>query len=307
MASIAFQRLEPARRLELADSIRNHPRFDEDFADGMPDDVKTGDEQKQAEWIFQQAACWPDRVRSLKGDERKKYHHASWHYVNKVLYLRPADEAVVGPIKLNLAIDPPAEQIEKMNAVQAVEFAKLRVSGEVETTPEDKAVLLCWLMHCYTDLHQPLHSTAMFSKSLLAKGCRGGNRISTKQGQNLHSLWDRLLGTSTKFRSCRNEAIEMLADERLKAIGITSLEDSTTVNVWNQSHELCKKIAYADEVRAHLIRLEDGGETEIAKLHLSEPYLRTAGRIAKEQAMRAGWRLGDLLRLPLDIPKSNER
>jgi len=296
MASIAFQRLEPSRQLELANSIRKHPRFNEDFADKMPDDIKAADDQTQAEWIFQQAACWPDRVRSLKGGERKKYHHSSWHYVNKVLYLRPTDEVAVGPIELNLATDPPAKQIEKMNAVQAVEFAKLRVSGEIETTPEDKAVLLCWLMHCYTDLHQPLHSSAMFSKSLLNEGCRGGNRIPTKQGRNLHSLWDRLLGTSTKFRSCRNEAIQMLADERLMAIGEQSLEDSATAQSWNQSHELCKTIAYADEVRAHLIRLEDDGETEIAKLHLSEPYLRTAGRIAEEQATRAGWRLGDLLK-----------
>ena len=72
IASIAFQRLEPERCLELADRIRNHPRFDADFAEKMPDEVRAGDDQMQAEWLFQQAACWPDRVRSLKGKVPKR-------------------------------------------------------------------------------------------------------------------------------------------------------------------------------------------------------------------------------------------
>ncbi|MDA8563984.1 hypothetical protein N9L06_05980 [Mariniblastus sp.] len=43
IASIAFQQLEPARRLALADRIRNHPRFDADFAAKTPDEVTAYD------------------------------------------------------------------------------------------------------------------------------------------------------------------------------------------------------------------------------------------------------------------------
>ncbi|MDA8563095.1 S1/P1 nuclease [Mariniblastus sp.] len=296
IASIAFQQLEPARRLELADRIRNHPRFDADFAAKIPDEVKTADDQMQAEWIFQQAACWPDRVRSLKGKESKQYHHPTWHYVNQVLYLRPEDEAAVDLPDLNLSTDPPDNHIEKMNVVQAIEFAKLRVSGEVETTPENDALMICWLLHCYADLHQPLHTTAMFSHSLLKTGCRGGNRIPTTQGRNLHSLWDGLLGKDNDFRECRNEAIEMRNDKIEFAIGRESIAMTGTIDVWKQSHELCSRFTYADEIRAHLIRLEDDGETKIAKLDLSKGYLRVAGRIAHFQATRAGWRLGEVLK-----------
>ena len=296
IASVAFQRLTPARRLELADRIRNHPRYDADFAAKMPDEVKTGDDQIRAEWIFQQAACWPDSVRSLKGKDRKAFHHPTWHYVNQVLYLRPEDQAAVDLPGLNLSTDPPTEQDEKMNVVQAIEFAKLRVSGEVETTPENDAVMICWLLHCYADLHQPLHTTAMFSHSLLETGCRGGNRIPTKQGKNLHSLWDNLLGKDNDFRKCRNDAIKMRTGKIDSAVGGDSIATTDTMEVWKQSHELCSRFVYADEIRAHLIRLEDGGETEIAKMDLSIGYLEVAGQVAHLQTTRAGWRLSELLK-----------
>ena len=235
IASIAFQQLEPDRRLELANRIRNHPRFDADFAQKMPNEVKDGDDQMRAEWLFQQAACWPDRVRSLKGKERKRFHHPTWHYVNQVLYLTAEDEAEIGQVDLNLSPDPPDEQTEKMNVVQTIEFAKLRVSGEVETTPENDALMICWLLHCYADLHQPLHSTAMFSRTLFPDGCRGGNRIPTKQGRNLHSLWDNLLGKDNDFRACRNEAIKMRNDKTFGTVGSEAAKEIGTVEVWNQS------------------------------------------------------------------------
>ena len=49
IASIAFMRLEPYRQLEIANRIRKHPRWDQDFAAKMPEVVKDGDEQVQAE------------------------------------------------------------------------------------------------------------------------------------------------------------------------------------------------------------------------------------------------------------------
>jgi hypothetical protein len=45
IASIAFLQLSPERRLEIANRIKNHPRWESDFASKMPDVVKAGDEQ----------------------------------------------------------------------------------------------------------------------------------------------------------------------------------------------------------------------------------------------------------------------
>ena len=295
IASIAFQELEPDRRLELADRIRNHPRFGEDFDEEMPDEVKAGDEQMQAEWLFQQAACWPDMARSLRGKEQKLYNRPTWHYINQPLYLRPGDEVAVGTLDLNLSTVPPDAPVEGMNVVQTIEFVKVRVE-KADATPENDALMICWLLHCFGDLHQPLHTTAMFSRALLHDGCRGGNRIPTKQGRNLHSLWDGLIGSEIDFRECRNEAIEMRANDIARSDGSKSATANDTVEVWNQSHALCSQYAYAGEVRAHLIRLEDSGKTKIVELDLSEGYLKTAGQVAHFQAARAGLRLGELLK-----------
>ena len=120
IASIAFLRLDPDRRLEIANRIRKHPRWEQDFAAKMPDVVKDGDEQIQAEWIFQQAAVWPDMPRGFRGEVRKKYHHPSWHYINYPAYLRPEDKVALGPLKLNLETEPPKEQTECINAIQTI-------------------------------------------------------------------------------------------------------------------------------------------------------------------------------------------
>ena len=66
-------------------------------------------------------------------------------------------------------------------------------------------------------------------------------------------------------------------------------------SVCRGSNWYCKNYAYASEVRAHLQRLEDDGETKIVAVDLSELYLKRAGAVAEHQASRAGWRLAKLL------------
>ena len=315
IASIAFMRLEPYRQLEIANRIRKHPRWDQDFAAKMPEVVKDGDEQVQAEWIFQQAAVWPDMPRGFRGEDRKKYHHPTWHYINKIAYLNDEDKEAIGPIQLNLESKPPKKQAENMNVIQAIEFAKLRIDGTVKVSPEEEALMWCWYFHCYADLHQPLHTTALFSKTLLPKGCRGGNSIKTKQSGNLHSLWNGLLGNDNKFQACHNQAEKMFDEAFLKSdLSILTLESGRTSearimfsgmrreyqmlpnHVASESHHCCKRMVYTLEIRSHLERLEDAGETEVAKIDLSEAYLKQAGNVAKNQASKAGWRLGELLK-----------
>ncbi|MDB4380666.1 hypothetical protein N9Z70_04680 [Mariniblastus sp.] len=92
--------------------------------------------------------------------------------------------------------------------------------------------IFCWLLHLYSDVHQPMHIIAVVADA--ESVCRGSN--------------------------------------------------------W-----FCKNYAYATEVRAHLQRLEDDGETNIVAVDLSELYLKRAGAVAEQQATRAGWRLAKLL------------
>ena len=155
--------------------------------------------------------------------------------------------------------------------------------------------MICWLLHVYSDIHQPLHTTALFSQTLLPKGCRGGNSIKTKQGRNLHSLWDGLLGKDNKFQACHNQAVRMLEDANLASLAKRGASVTDAESVCRGSNLCCKEFAYATEVRAHLQRLEDNGETKIVAVDLSDLYLKRAGSVAEQQASRAGWRLAKLL------------
>lgn len=296
IASIAFLKLSPESRLEIAARIKNHPRWESDFASRMPDLVKAGDEQIQAEWIFQQAACWPDTTRGLKGDEYKRFNHSTWHYINLIDYLNPKDTNGIDTSRVNLAMRPPsdASELYGMNAVQAIQYAQSKITNPA-TSREDDALMICWLLHVYSDIHQPLHTTALFSKTLLPKGCRGGNSIKTKQGRNLHSLWDGLLGKDNKFQACHNQAVRMLEDANLASLAKRGASVTDAESVCRASNLCCKEFAYATEVRAHLQRLEDNGETKIVAVDLSDLYLKRAGSVAEQQASRAGWRLAKLL------------
>ena len=315
IASIAFLRLDPDRRLEIANRIRKHPRWEQDFAAKMPDVIKNGGEQIQAEWIFQQAAVWPDMPRGFRGEDRKNYHHPTWHYVNYPAFLNPSDKAALGDLNINLEKKPPKVQTENMNVIQAINFSKLRIDGKIKVSPEEEALMWCWFFHCYADLHQPLHTTAMFSKILLPKGCRGGNSIKTKQSGNLHSLWDGLLGKDNKYQTCHNQAEKMFDEVFLKSdLSILTLEngrasDANSIfsairsrsrwlpdHVTSESHSLCKSMVYSQEIRLHLERLEDAGESKVAEIELTDAYLKSAGRVARDQACKAGWRLGELLK-----------
>jgi hypothetical protein len=64
----------------------------------------------------------------------------------------------------------------------------------------EKAVYLCWLFHLVGDIHQPLHTTALFSE-VFPHGDKGGNLVYIRldgRPTKLHFLWDGLLSRSLK-------------------------------------------------------------------------------------------------------------
>src|SRR5688572_5837796 len=81
IADIAWEELDPQARQQIVDTLRRHPRFDEDFAKQLPAEV---DEDR---CIFQQAAVWPDMARGFRGEDRGTYDHPTWHYVNFPLFV----------------------------------------------------------------------------------------------------------------------------------------------------------------------------------------------------------------------------
>ena len=151
----------------------------------------------------------------------------------------------------------------------------------------DKAVALCWILHLTGDLHQPLHTVALFSRGHFPAGDRGGNDIRIERSPrptNLHAVWD----------SLPNEFADLTPSASTLA---TLADDVVTIDspaAWLLRHyELALEFAYTPGLKADLqVGLAKGAA---AAMTLNEAYRSRAGAIAKEQVIMAGHRIATLL------------
>jgi hypothetical protein len=303
IAAIAFRLLTPAEQSRIVRMLEPHPRYAEDFASRIPDGVRASGEGAVNEWLFQRAALWPDLVRGLPEEASREFHRPTWHYINRPHFLADADrEAMAARLTLDLELDPPPRSSAfppdagVSNVVQAIRRAR-QVLESAEAKPADKALMLSWLFHNVGDLHQPLHSTALFSRRLFPDGDRGGNLIPTRQGRNLHALWDQFPGRGGDDRTARTRALQILADESLVKLGQEAARELDE-QVWlEESHELAVTAVYDREVLVFL-RVQESGpaDAQLPALELSEEYLKTGGEISQRRLVQAGFRLGAILK-----------
>jgi len=80
-----------------------------------------------------------------------------------------------------------------VNSIELVNHAIKTISSNINKTTAERALFARYLVHVVGDMHQPLHSVALFNKTF-PSGDRGGNSIKIKllnqTSQNLHSFWD---------------------------------------------------------------------------------------------------------------------
>ena len=297
IASIAFRQLAESEQAEVVAMLKKQPRFVRDFADEMPEEVRSGGEKAQNEWLFQQAAVWPDMVRGGPPDKRA-FNRSEWHYINLPLFLNDAAKAELeGKLTANVVTDVPADattETARMNVVQAIRFARHECANPA-ASPESRAVLLAWLFHTVGDIHQPLHGTAMFSPRLFPEGDRGGNSVRVQQSGNLHSLWDQFPGADDSFRATRNRAIAYIENPPVvePAKSAKSMLDE---QMWAiESQQIAEAAVYDVEVRPALSRMEASGGP-IEPIKLSEAYLKAGGTISEARLVEAGYRLGAVLK-----------
>ena len=95
-ASIAFHLLTPAQQHKIVAILKQHPRFQEDFADKIPEGVE------ENEWIFQQAAVWPDLARGLPTEAKEEYSRRDWHFIDLPYFPTEEDRLELSDkVKLN--------------------------------------------------------------------------------------------------------------------------------------------------------------------------------------------------------------
>jgi S1/P1 Nuclease len=95
--------------------------------------------------LFMQAARWPDDIRI----NDRQQHRAPWHYINWPFKRegQPASVQVREPAPVNIL----TALSENENVVKK------------ESDPERRAIALSWLFHLVGDIHQPLHTTQLFT------------------------------------------------------------------------------------------------------------------------------------------------
>lgn len=294
VASIAFRRLTNAEQERIVAILRHHPRFKTDFLEAAPAET-ANDADLRREWFFQQAAVWPDLARNFERADLEAYHRPTWHYINVPHFLTDADrDALESHLKVNVKLEAPEKPEIDMNIIQTIRSART-VLRDGQATDLDKARMVMWLFHDVGDIHQPLHSTALFSRKLFKEGDRGGNSVLTVQRNNLHSLWDSFPGGMVELKTARNDSLRLMANAELAELGHRSAGELDEQTWLNESRQLAQTVVYDDEVLTPLRGYEKEG-AELKPITVSEDYLRRGARIADRRVVQAGFRLGAILK-----------
>jgi len=177
-AAIAFAEIERARP-ELIDKLGllflAHP-------DTAPFWVAAGEAKgkERVRRMFLECARWPDDSKFTPND-RLTWHSARWAIV--------ADDA---PPEARAAAEarngkPAGQAIEALN----LNFAML---SNHESTPAERALGLCWVLHIVGDIHQPLHVSDLFSREFPTGNAAATLSYVTDPVSGttipLHLLWD---------------------------------------------------------------------------------------------------------------------
>jgi hypothetical protein len=285
VAYVAWLQLDNETRAKAVELIKQHERYEEDFVERMPPSVADGSQETKDQWSYLQAATWPDIARN-----EPQFHHAKWHYVNYPYFVRPEDKAALDLSRVNVEAELPATITDEndLNILQAMLLNEQMLHSD-SSTNQQKGLHLCWLMHLVGDVHQPLHSTALFTAGVFSDddGDRGGNQIEV-DGSNLHATWDNLLGNPTtigNIGSRAEEAIDEFAQQGSKAA------QSMDGLIWAQeSHQLAKEAVYTKAITDVVLERDDDGGSSIS-VRLPQEYMTNAGSIARERAVEAGFRL----------------
>lgn len=276
--AIAYKELKdrnPAALAKIVALLKQHPNYAKWQA--QIGEAPLPSEQADL-YLFERAARWADDVRQTP------YDHPAWHYVN--LPVIPPGQTITPP--------PPAPE----NVLQA--FADNLAILTSNAPDAERAVALTWLFHLIGDVHQPLHTTALYSSDY-PKGDRGGNSIYVRVRPeastiNLHAFWDDLILGSDRFQSVTNRATELRV-----AINRATLQELATRQFpqWaDESFKLAVQYAY----RQGQIK---GGPAKDDGAVLPEDYIRQTKPVAERRVVLAGYRLSDTLASAINAKQTN--
>ena len=288
IAYIAWNAMEAGEQADIAKVLRAHPRFNDDFSARLPAEADAWSPGAINRWLLGQAAIWPDLIQTLDDDIRGQYNRSRWHYINLIVWLTDADRAALdGSLNHNTETMFQAPLDRRMNVIQALK-GNLAIWHDESAADADRAIALCWILHLAADLHQPLHTVALFSKTLFPTGDRGGNDIDVQWGdetRNLHAVWDGL----------PSDMVDLSPTDRTRRSIEADIVDERSIDEWLYHHaRLAEMFVYTDALKKQLTDAGDGSKPP--PVNLSREYLISARSIARRQVNLAGHRIRALLR-----------
>ncbi len=149
-------------------------------------------------------------------------------------------------------------------------------------------------MHDVGDIHQPLHSTALFSVDQFPQGDKGGNSIPLVHGRNLHSVWDGLFGRDSRMRNVMKIADELSDKDRFGDEWRTAGQEMDPIKWADESHAACASVVYSQEIM-DAVRKTSADE-KLQPIDLPRSYYTRAGEEARRRIVAAGVRLAVLLK-----------
>lgn len=226
---------------------------------------------------FIESACWPDDI--------KPYNTFwnSWHFKDC-----PYVYDGVQPI-LNYT-----ESIS--SSVYVVNMAKKVLANNRDKATAEKALLARYLVHLAGDIHQPLHSVALFNETY-PSGDQGGNKLSVVlpngTSQNFHSFWDsganqfenETFVVTRPFSAATESAVLKRAQEFMTEFGGSLDQQARLTNpaVWTRES--------FDEARSDLV-YAPLFQTNV----VSQDYIGKAYALCRKKVVLGGLRLANVLK-----------
>lgn len=301
VAVMAWDQMSPAARAEASRLIRKNPQYNAWVAAvPQPNDGSLRDLDR---YTFIRAAAWADDIKDLpdyigKGDNAKtsdagrnigyadKLVHAYWHFKD-IPYSRDG------------SVPPPPDPVDAATQIKLFGAALPKAAG---MSDDIRSYDLVWLLHLVGDVHQPLHSTALFTKEFTAKwesqgkpdqGDRGGNEIMIKPANGdpvkLHAYFDGIFGGYSSVYGAIFDNYDPVTHKPYLPPADDTEAAITDVDIWiAESNKLAVDTAYAAPVL-------DANGNVVQNAELTREYETKARSVAKLQLALAAARLAQLL------------
>jgi hypothetical protein len=290
IAELAWRQMDKDERGAATELLKQHPHYNAFLAADVPSGAETN------EWVFLTAAIWPDWIRPSKPGQPHKDKSITKYdlYPHAIGYpfLRKGDtnRALIE----NFFIAKPNAEMVLSNSIATLKNSK--------ATTADRAVSLCWMLHLFGDLHQPLHTASLVTKERPNGDSLGGHDIVQDQNGtqiNLHSFWDRLPGVDPSYKAVAKLADELSVAPDLKTNELREYQEYKTIALWVQEgFQVAVNFAYSED---H-VQFVNSADLESGKISTSKvptlraDYLHEAKKIAHRRVVLAGQRLADELK-----------